>query len=126
MTVVLDAGALLAIERGDRDLIAILKRERAAGRVPLTHGGVVGQAWRGGGGRQANLARALPGIDVRPLDEALGRRAGALLAAARTSDVIAAGVVLLARDGHQIYTSDAGDLLHLARTTGTHLELVST
>ena len=39
----------------------------------MTHGGVVGQVWRGGGARQALLARALDGIDVRAMDEQLGR-----------------------------------------------------
>jgi hypothetical protein len=57
MTLVLDAGALLAIERQDRGVIALIKAERLAGRAPMTHGGVIGQVWRGGTGRQANLAR---------------------------------------------------------------------
>lgn len=52
MTVILDAGALVAVERGDRAVVAMLKGERRAGRVPATHGGVVGQVWRGGA-RQA-------------------------------------------------------------------------
>lgn len=58
MSLVLDAGAFVAIERSDRSVVALLKREPLAGRAPLTHGGVVGQVWRGGGGRQANLARS--------------------------------------------------------------------
>ena len=39
-------------------------------------------------------ATALKGIDVRPLDERLGRLAGELLAAARLSDVIDAALVV--------------------------------
>ena len=38
---VLDAGAFVAVERGDRDVVALVKRERLAGRVPLTNGAVV-------------------------------------------------------------------------------------
>ena len=64
MTLVLDAGALVSVERLDREVIALIKAERTAGRVPLTHGGVIGQVWRGGTGRQANLARLLPGVEV--------------------------------------------------------------
>lgn len=124
MRLVLDAGALVAAERGDRDMVALLKRERLDGRAPLTHGGVVGQVWRGGTGRQATLARLLLGVEVVPLDDALGRRAGVLLGAVGASDVIDAAVVLLAVDGDVICTSDAGDLLPLAQASGTHLDLV--
>lgn len=124
MTLVLDAGALLAVERGDRDLIALIKRDRVEGRAPITHGGVVGQVWRGGHGRQVNLARLLPGVDVVALDDGLGRRAGVLLGQAKTKDVIDASVVLLARDGDDIYTSDPEDLKRLVEATGTHIELI--
>ena len=43
MSLVLDAGAFLAVERGDRDIVALVKRERLAQRTPLSHGGVVAQ-----------------------------------------------------------------------------------
>ncbi len=124
MSLVLDAGALVAIERGDRDLIALIKRERGQERAPITHAGVVGQVWRGGHGRQAILARVLPGVEVVPLDDGLGRRAGILLGRAATRDVIDASVVLLARDGDDIYTSDPEDLRVLIEATGTHIELI--
>lgn len=124
MTILLDAGALLAVERGDRDMIAIIKGERQAGRAPLTHGGVIAQVWRGGHGRQATLARLLPGVEVHALDDDLGRRVGLLLGATGSADVIDAGVVLLAHDGDEIFTSDPRDLLSLAHAAGTHLELV--
>lgn len=123
MTVVFGAGAFVAIDGGDRELVAIVKRERLADRVPLTHGGVVGQAWRGGG-RQVHLARALAGVDVEPLDDDLGRRSGVLLGVARTSDVVDAAVVLLARDGDEIFTSDPGDLIVLAEAAGLQVDLV--
>ncbi len=124
MTVVLDAGAFVAIERDDRQMVAIIKRERLAGRSPVTHGGVVGQVWRGGHGRQAILARLIEGVDVRPLDDALGRRAGVLLGRASASDVIDAAIVLLATDGDEIYTSDPSDLRTLAASAGVHVDLI--
>ncbi len=123
MTIVLDAGALIAIDRGNRKLLALLKIERLAGRVPLTHGGVVGQVWREGA-RQAHLARALSGIEILPLDADLGRRSGSLLRRSRTSDVIDAGVVLLASDGDEIFTSDPNDLLVLCEAADRSVELV--
>lgn len=124
MSIVFDAGALLAIERGDRDIAALIKRERQEGRAPLTHGGVVGQVWRGGQGRQANLARLLPGLDVHAIDEALGRRVGVLLGLARSADVVDAAVILLSVDGDEILTSDSDDLAYLAQAAGRHVELI--
>lgn len=124
MTLVLDAGALMAAERGSRDLAALVKRERLADRAPVTHGGVVGQVWRGGTGPQAQLARLLAGVDVVALDVSLGRRAGALLGRARADDVIDAAVVLLASDGDQIITSDPDDLATLASALDLHVDLV--
>ena len=124
MSLVLDAGALVAIERSDRDVVALLKRELLAGRAPLTHGGVVGQVWRGGAGRQANLARLLRGVEVRPLDDALGRRAGELLGRAGEVDVIDAALALLAVDGDVILTSDPGDIAVLVAAAGTHADIV--
>lgn len=124
MRVVLDSGALIAIERGDRTMWAVLERERAARRAVLTHGGVVAQVWRGGSGRQAHLARALRGIDVRAIDDHLGRRAGVLLGQAGTSDVIDAAVVLIAEDGDEIFTADAAVLHHLARAARRIVDLI--
>ncbi len=121
----LDAGALLAVERGDRRTVRAIEIERRAGRISVTHGAVIGQVWRTGGPRQAVLARALAGMRIRPLDEDLGRRAGALLARAGTSDVIDAAVVLLASDGDEILTSDPEDLAVLAAASGTHADLIA-
>jgi hypothetical protein len=121
---VLDAGAFVAVERGDRDVVALVKRERLSGRVPVTHGGVVGQVWRGGSGRQAPVARLLAGVDVVPLDDLLGRRAGTLLARSGHADAIDAAVVCLAGDGDDILTSDPEDLRDLAQAAGIHVELI--
>lgn len=124
MSLLLDAGAFMAVERGDRDVIALVKRERLARRAPLTHGGVVAQVWRGGSGRQVQIARLLAGVDVRPLDEELGKKAGVLLGRSRTSDVLDAALVHLAADGDEILTSDTEDLRALAEAAGVHVDIV--
>lgn len=124
MSLVLDSGALIALEKNDRVMWRRLKAALFAKSVPVSHGGIVGQVWRGGGPRQALLARALEGIDVRPLDERLGRAAGDLLARATTLGVIDAALVLLAEDGDDIVTSDPGDLELLAAEVGRHVELI--
>ncbi|CAN5814802.1 hypothetical protein BH11MYX3_BH11MYX3_10360 [soil metagenome] len=125
MSLILDAGALIAIERRDGTATRILRYERASRRTPITHGGVVGQVWRGGSGRQAILAMLLPALKIVPLDERLGRRAGTLLARTGTSDVVDAAVVLLAEDGDWILTSDPQDLAPLVEAAGLHVDVIS-
>jgi hypothetical protein len=123
MTMVLDAAALIALDRNERAMWVRLKALSAAGDLPVTHGGVIGQVWRGGP-RHARLATALAGIDVRPLDAHLGRAAGELIAATRTADVIDAALVLLASDGDEIVTLDRDDIEKLVAATDRHVELV--
>jgi hypothetical protein len=123
LSVVLDAGAFIAFERGDRMLAALLKRELLARRRPRTHGGVVGQIWRAGA-RQARTARLLQAIEVVPLDLELGRRAGLLLGRTRQDDAVDSALVLLASDGDWIVTSDPDDLCPLAEGAGLHVEII--
>jgi hypothetical protein len=104
--------------------MALVKRERKSGRVPVTHGGVVAQVWRGGVGKQAPVAMLLAAVEVSHLDDQLGRRAGLLLAASGGADVIDAAVICLAGDGDDVLTSDPGDLKDLAQAAGVHVELI--
>jgi hypothetical protein len=123
LKLILDAGAFIAFERGDRMLAARLKRELLAGRRPRSHGGIVGQIWRAGA-RQARTARLLQAIEIVPLDLELGRRAGLLLGRTRRRDVVDAALVLLANDGDWIVTSDPDDLYPLAEGAGLHAEIL--
>lgn len=123
MTIVLDSGALVALERNERPMWVRLKAAQLAGELPLTHAGVLGQVWRGGS-RQARLSQALAAIDVRALDDSLGRAAGQLLAATGLADVIDAAVVLLAQDGDAIVTVDHDDLERLASSSGRRVDLL--
>ena len=112
MSLVLDAGALIAIERGDRDTAAIIEVARREGRDIVVPAGVVGQVWRGGE-RQARLARLLNALDVlvETLTDTGARAAGVLCGAAGTSDVIDASVVLSALRRHAtVVSSDRADL----------------
>jgi len=124
LTIVLDAGALIALDRNDRAMWIRLKAATLAAEIPITHAGVVGQVWRGGP-RQARLSQALAGIDVRPLDQRLAESCGELLAVTGKSDVIDAAVALLAEDGDDILTSDPTDLAELVTAAGRHVELIS-
>jgi hypothetical protein len=111
----LDAGALIALDRGDRRMIALLRRALAQGRTFRVPAGVVAQAWRDGRG-QVTLARFLRSheVEVIPLDEQLARSCGELCGAANASDIIDASVVILARQKRDpIVTSDPNDLRRL-------------
>jgi hypothetical protein len=124
MKLLLDAGALIALERNDRMTWRRLKSALVSGEVPITHGGVIGQAWRGRGPRAALLGLALAGVDVRAIDADLGKRSGELLQRAKKSDVIDAALVLLSTDGDVVITSDVKDLHALARAAGRMIDLV--
>jgi len=122
---VLDAGALLAVERNHRAMVA---RLRAAVRQHLdlrTTAIVLGQVWRDPHGRQARLARLMRAVDVRPVDEQMGRRAGVLLARAGTNDPIDATVVLVAQSGDRILTSDPSDIRRLVAASGTRAAVIA-
>ncbi|HUK70737.1 MAG TPA: hypothetical protein VLW50_18595 [Streptosporangiaceae bacterium] len=95
-----------------------------AGQPPVTSGGVVAQVWRGGRGRQVQVARLLAGTDIGVVDDSLGRRAGMLLARSGHADAIDATVVCLAADGDDILTADPGDLLSLAQVAEIHIGLI--
>lgn len=112
MSLVLDAGALIAVERGDRPTAAVIEAARLQSRVVVVPAGVVGQVWRGGG-RQARLARLLNARDVvvEQLTDGRARAAGVLCDAAGTTDVIDASVVLAARGRRAtVISSDRADL----------------
>jgi DNA-binding transcriptional MocR family regulator len=115
---VLDAGALIAIDRGERASVARLYAARQAGLGLRSNAMVVAQAWRDPGRRQAALARLLAAVDVRSVTERDGRAAGQLLARAGNSDAIDATVALLAEPGDRILTSDPADLASLTRVAG--------
>jgi hypothetical protein len=124
MTLILDSGAFVALERNDRTMWRRLKLAELAKETPVTHGAVIAQVWRGGG-RQALLARAMRSVNVVAVDVGVGRAAGVLLAAARMSDAVDAAVVVIARSGDQIITSDPDDLAALVAASGQRIDVVA-
>lgn len=113
--IVLDAGALIALDRGDKRMIALLDRALIQGRTFRVPAGVVGQAWRDGR-VQVALGRFLRSeeVEIVPLDDQLARSCGELCAATNSLDVIDASVVIVARERrHPIVTSDPNDLRRL-------------
>jgi hypothetical protein len=121
---ILDAGALLAVDRNDRAMMARLRVAQRGGLELRSNAMVVAQVWRDERGRQVNLARVLQAVDVRSVRPDDGRHAGVLLAGTGTADPIDATVVLLAAPGDRILTSDPGDLTRLAAAAGNKAVIV--
>ena len=112
--VVLDAGALIAFERGDPRVRALLLEAR---RI-VVPAGALAQVWREGK-RQVPL-RALCNsgkTQVPALDRATAEAAGILCGRARTRDVIDASVVLAGRQERAlVVTSDPDDIRRIDPT----------
>ena len=122
---ILDAGALVSVDRNDRAMIARLRASQQHGLELRTNAMVVAQVWRDRHGRQVNLARLLQAVDVRAVSQRDGRDAGILQAAAGTADAIDATVVLLASAGDRILTSDPGDIARLAAAAGNRAIVIT-
>ncbi len=125
--IVLDAGALIALDRNDRQMWAVLRIAADEGKLVYVPAGVIAQAWRDGT-RQTLLSRALRHCEEVPLDGVLARAAGLLCGQAGTADVIDASVALtastLARsEDTLVFTSDPNDIAHLADTLGARIRL---
>jgi hypothetical protein len=122
MKLVLDAGALIGIDRDDRRVAGLVELGRRAGAALVTTAPVVGQAWRDGA-RQARLALAM--IDVRSVGLDDAKDAGVLLGHSGSSDVVDALVALLALPGDQVLTSDVDDLAGLVDMQGGAVRVVA-
>lgn len=113
MSVVYDAGVLVAADRNDRDVWADHRVRLEVGVVPLTTAPVVAQVSRAP--RQAQLRRFLSGCSVVPLLADDAHAVGALLGGSGTSDVVDAHVVLTAASASaSVLTSDPEDLRRLS------------
>jgi hypothetical protein len=120
----LDAGALIAVERDDRSVPRRINAAREAGMSVRTTGAILAEVWRDPR-RQVKLARLLQGVEISAVDAAIGRAAGILLGRARLRDVPDASLVAVAASGDEIATSDVDDITHLAQVSGYEVIIVS-
>ena len=125
-TFVLDAGALIAIDRGDRDLISTLQVAFENGHEVQAPAGAIGQAWRDPN-RHVLLSRILKRCDQPPLDGMVARSSGQLCGQTGTSDVIDASVAIAVAESSDevtLLTSDPGDLRNLLAALHASAEIV--
>lgn len=120
--IILDAGGLIAMDRNDRRVLALIARATELGAritIPAT---ALAQAIRNPA-RQARLSRLIRqvGTDLIALNGPDATAVGLLLARTATSDVVDAHVVVCAhRTGQAVVTSAPADLRRIA----PHLQLV--
>lgn len=107
-----DAGGLIALDRDDRRVVALLARAAETHARVTIPASALAQAIRRPD-RQLRLARLVrqPTTDVVDLDRVDATNVGRLLAASGTADIVDAHVVVCARRARQrVVTSDPADL----------------
>ncbi len=118
MTIVLDTGALIALDRGSRTVLSRLQTAFDKGDEVQVPAGVIGQAWRQPN-QHALLSRALKRCEEVALDGSIARSSGHLCGQTGTSDVIDASVAVAVADSNRrdskvtLLTSDPGDMRNL-------------
>lgn len=124
MSVVYDAGVLIAAERNDRATWAQHRVRLESGLAPVTTAPVVGQVSRSA--RQVQLSRFLRGCSVAPFARDDAHTVGGLLAKAGSSDVVDAHVVVVAaRTDATVITADTDDLARLSGCLDDPVPVVS-
>ena len=110
--IVLDTGALIALERSDRTLWAVLKWAALKGKDVVVPSAALAQVWRGTA-NQAQLSRALHHAVIASFD-AVVRDVGELCGRTKNRDICDAQVAIVAsRMGEFLYTSDPSAMRRL-------------
>jgi len=110
--IALDAGGLIALDRNDRRVIALLARAAELGARVTVPATALAQAMRNPA-RQARLSRLIRQgtTDLVPLNGPDATAVGLLLAETATADIVDAHVAICARRaGRVVVTSDPGDI----------------
>jgi len=111
-----DAGGLIALERNDRRVSALVRTAIELGMPITIPATALAQVMRNPS-RQARLARLmrLPDTRIMPLDGPDATAVGLLLARTATADIADAHVAVCARRAEQsVLTSDPDDLRRIA------------
>jgi len=117
VSLILDAGALLAYGRGDNRLRAWIRQAKWTSTDMRTTTGAVAQVWRNGA-QQAHLATLLRSVFEVELGRTEARRIGTLLGRCRSTDVVDGSIMDAAVDGDEILTSDPDDIAALSAACG--------
>jgi len=106
----LDAGALIAYERGDERIREILAVAYGRGLVPTIPAVALAEVWRGDA-KDARVARLLKACSLEVVDERLARAAGRLRRTTPGSGTVDACIAVgVRRRRDAIATSDSSDM----------------
>ena len=114
--ITLDTGGLIALDRRDRKVLALIERAQEHGMritIPAT---ALAQAMRNPA-KQALISRLIrqPSTDLIPLNGPDATAIGLLLAKTETADIVDAHVAICAqRSGQPVITSHPADLRQIA------------
>jgi hypothetical protein len=111
-----DAGGLIALDRNDRRVIALIARATERGMRITIPASALAQAMRNPA-RQARLSRLIrqAGTDLMALDGPDATSVGLLLVRTATADIVDAHVAVCAQRAEQVVvTSDPADLRRIA------------
>lgn len=116
-SIVLDSGALIALERNDRALWSVLKLAALTSSEIVVPSTVLAQVWRDSP-TQALLSRALNLCEIAPFDN-LAREVGQLCGKTDSADICDAHVAIVSSSRSDLlYTSDPQDLRRLIAAPG--------
>jgi hypothetical protein len=119
---VLDAGGLIAVDRLDRKVGAVLRVAQQEKMSVRTSATVVAQVWRSGS-LQANLAPVLAGIEAASLDTFAVRSVGEVLALSGTVDVVDGHLGIIVRSGDTVLIGDPKDIKKILSARGVSATL---
>jgi hypothetical protein len=120
MSIVLDSGALVALERNDKSMWSAVKLAALDSEDVLVPSAALAQVWRGTA-RQARLSAALKFCVIASFD-AVARAVGELCGRTRTKDIADAQVAIVAAlQGDVLYTSNPQDMMRLLVAYGSGL-----
>jgi predicted nucleic acid-binding protein len=106
-----DTGALVAIERRDRVMLAFMTAALASGTRITVPSPVVSEWWRG---QRGPVSRILDAVVIEPLSPSLAKLVGETLGIGRGCTLVDAVVVAsAARRGDLVLTSDVDDLTRI-------------
>ncbi|HXI48722.1 MAG TPA: hypothetical protein VNH39_09050 [Steroidobacteraceae bacterium] len=118
MRIILDSGAIIASERNDPTVAALLKAARKKRTPILVPATVVAETWRGPS-THPRAAQLFGSVDGFPeLNEQSARQVGSLLGISKTAAIVDGSVVAIAiaLRPATIVTSDVNDITHLLKS----------
>lgn len=123
-TLVLDAGALIGVERGSEIVAVMVEQAHERGGNTVIPASVLAQVWRGGP-KAARLSRLVAASAVDTLDEDRAKEIGIRLGAQAGKDIADAHVACCAVERRAIVaTSDRADIETLIEP-GEQVQLIA-